>query len=254
MKRGRVEWQLTLSAPLTADATDSTGPFSISVGTAGDTYYPTDLIAAVAMALEGATLQTWTVSLSGGESGTGLVTIASSSTYSLTFTSTALRDALGFAGNIASTSSPSTGTKCAKGVWLPHDHKITRYGDGKPGWLEADLRAMITAGGHVSTVGGLSRRINSVKWPGVPAAYVLEAFEVTEGSSFERVYRDCMLGEFTLGRAGAPIRLYWDADEASYSEYKIVGRLLDEFSPEPTLAPLTHLFAVELDRLVEVPA
>ena len=113
MARGRVEARITVptggwSVSLTITAIG--GPYTVTIP-AGN-IFPTDLLSSFQTQLDAATGGdgAFTVSASWGESGTGFVTIAhATQTFTLTWTSTDLRDVLGFAGTLTPAARTLTG-------------------------------------------------------------------------------------------------------------------------------------------------
>jgi hypothetical protein len=118
---GRWEAFMTVPSGTTLSATNNGGGPTTVTLTAGS-YTATQLCAhvqAMLTAQRAPSGGSWSVALSTGRTGTGLVTISmSTGTFAITWVSTNLRDALGFAGNISATAS-STATIIAKGLWFP---------------------------------------------------------------------------------------------------------------------------------------
>jgi hypothetical protein len=122
----KLEGLINVTTAYTISVTDSGGT-DAAITIPVDEYYltstrQTPLLTTLQTALNAsATLAgTYTVSLSDtNESATGKVTISSTHTYSLTWTSTTLRDILGWTGNISSVTS-ATGTNHARYLWLPN--------------------------------------------------------------------------------------------------------------------------------------
>jgi len=232
-KRGRLEARWTFASNQQLSWTDSAGTATATV--AAGSYYPTDYcstLQAAIQALAGNIGNFASVTLSRGESGaTGRVTITSSSQtpYAVTWTTTDHRDALGFTGNIASTSSASVGTNHAKGVWLPDCPKWSRHGNGASGnpplgSLVTDATMTIGPAGTVHTIKTAEhRQTRQVHWQAVSAARCLAHHESVTGESWEAFFRDCMGRVSSYIPVGPYVRLIWDADvDGTYTTGKLL--------------------------------
>ena len=164
------------------------------------------------------------MTLSGGESGTGKVTIASTANLAITWTSTDLRDLLGFTGNLSAATS-HTATNHCRGVWLPDCPMSARYGPNDAGHTEADLVQTVSPQGHVQTsVYNTRTFLPEVVWSHVARARARIEGETTTNASFERFIRDTQFGGLAYFHVGAHVRLYWDADASDYDTYTLTGR------------------------------
>lgn len=141
----------------------------------------------------------WTVSLSTGASGTGQVTIdAPDDTWSITWTSTDLRDLLGFEDNIAGVTTAQTGVAHARGLWMPDCTLFLahRYKAAPP---STDLRQTESPDGFViGHVGNRKYKHRNVRYQLVPFNRVWLADEVVENESLEAFLTDVQWG---LGHA-----------------------------------------------------
>ena len=250
-KGGRLESRITYAAAVTVEANDAAaGTRTVTV--AAGNYYPTDLCATFQTQLGG----NWTVTPSNGEGiqteSTGRVVINTSDTpFSITWTSTTLRDALGFTANIAAVTSAQTGPNHMKGMWLPGiKHKWSMHGDGDGGILVADTARTFGPTGIVKTLFGNSRREHrGIRWEGVPQQRVKAHVEVIPGESLESFYRDADLGRLSYIPVGAYVRLIWDADvDGTYA----VGRLLwpREFNPSTMISGWVGRYTIEMPTLM----
>lgn len=208
--------------------TDSAGgPLTATV--AAGSYTPTELVAAVqaaVIALTGAVGANFTATLSAGESGTGKVTLTTSDTpWSISWTDTDLRDALGFAANITAVSVAQTGTKFAVGLFLPGNPAMfNAHGSGAGGTIKTDYSATVGPTGRVNALFGNSYVEHPrIRWEGVPNNRAWVHFESVTGESFEAWYRDVATGRKSYVGVNTLIRLTWNAD--SPSTY-VEGRLL----------------------------
>jgi hypothetical protein len=245
-KRGRLEARITLSAAHEIACTDSGGLTTVSVP-AGN-YYLTELVAAIDADLDSA----WTISVSDGESSaTGKCTINSTDTpWSITWTSTTLRDILGFTGNIAGVSAAQTGTNHCVGLWLPDIEKFSMYGDSANGSYVSDFRATKGPTGVLRAYYGNGHRVHrGINWGGVTGARAMAHHEAVSGESFESFYLDVVTGRKSYIPVAPYVRLYWDADvDATYA----VGRLLwpSDFDLNKLVDTWTGRYIVDLPPLV----
>ena len=188
--RGMLEAKITLTANITASFTDSVGAQTVTIE-AGD-WYMLDLIAEVNDDLA----RNWTCTISDGESGTGRGTIdTSDEPWSITWTSTDLRDLLGYTGNIAGVTSAQTGTNHVQGMWLPDQVMWSPHGVNTSS-LSAfnritDTRYLVGPQGHVQTLGGNSRKEYALRWNGCTRARTKIIGETVTGESFEQFLTDC---------------------------------------------------------------
>lgn len=120
---GRIEARFTVPAGGAAvSATNSGGGPSTCTVAAGNYYFTaaggvSSIITVFAAALNAGRPDDWTVTFS---TTTGKVTIdCADEPWELVWTSTVLRDLLGFTGNISSTTSAQTGANQARGLWIP---------------------------------------------------------------------------------------------------------------------------------------
>lgn len=253
-KRGRVEGRIVVPTggwDVTLD--DSTIPATVSTVPAG-TYSPTSLAAALQTALT-ATGGTYAVTLSAGESGTGLVTItcSSGSPFSITWDDTDLRDAVGFTANIVAAATPQTGVAQMKALWLPPVPKRSQYGDAVVadggGTLETDYTSTVGPTGRVYALKSTSyTQHERIAWEGVVLERALEAHETTANASWECFARDCAWGRLTYIPVNSQVDYYPDADSSS----KATGRLLwpRRWELMPVRQNWIGLWLVELPTLV----
>jgi hypothetical protein len=255
-KRGQLQAQLTADAIWQVNAGSALIPAAtIDITASGGTYYLPELLVALETeldTLDGAV--NWTVTASLGESGTGLVTIdCDDDNWDIVWTSTNLRDALGFAANISNANTAQTGTLQAKGLWMPDCPKHTPHGDGDAGNVMTDLLYTYAPDGTVLTIGGsASKTVLPVHWSHVDRVKVRTAAETTTNASFQTFWSDCHLGNLAYCDPGAPVRLIWDADTpGTYGTYKIVDK---PNADEVTVVDgWTGLYRVALN-LVKVPS
>jgi hypothetical protein len=140
---------------------------------------------------------TWTVSLD-TSGGTGRVSIGWSGyatpTWSLSWTSTDLRDALGFTANIAGVTTTQTGTAQAKGLWFP-DSPLNCDDHPSMAPEDTDLRSTESPTGVVLGLSGNVKYVHTnVRWDRVPVDRIREASATYENASLEVFFRDCITG------------------------------------------------------------
>lgn len=254
---GRLEARMTIpAAGWAVSATNGTGgPTTVTVP-AGD-YYPTTLLTTFAAQLNASRPGTpaWTAAGSYGESGTGRVTIDGQAGWAIAWTSTNLRDALGFTANIGAptVSTPQTGTNHAQGVWLPGCpmyHPLGAVADA--GMQISDARYTRSPLGHVKAIASNIRtELAGVRWDAVPRAKARIAGESTVGESVERFWYQCHAGQLSYFPAGSHIALYLDADSATSKAYKCVG--WQRCPGTPVVDGWTGLWRVETGSLILVP-
>ena len=212
---GRFEAFCTVPSGVSISATTNAGTATVNV-TAGS-YTPTSLCAHLQTILNAqapVTAGSWTVTLSVGRNGTGLVTIAvTAGTYSITWTSTLLRDLLGFSTNISSQST-STAPYICSGLWMP-DCPVNLEQDPSLAPKQTDNRATESPTGAVVTLGGVKKyQHKSLRYSHVEQARVREAMAVAAGiqhGSLEYWLDDTQLGEGHEWFArGSAFQVYWD--------------------------------------------
>lgn len=211
MANGRVEARYTLTSAWTGTATTSLGgPTAWSI--AAGTYYGTELLAAFQASLRAArTPATWLVTCANTEGGTGLVSIAqgTAGTWSIAFTSTDLRDALGFTANISAVSTTQTSTNAMQGVWLP-DSPLVLPTDDDVGILVSDMRQSVSPSGAVySLVSNTRREWTNCMWTHVSKSRVHSTVSTT--MSWRQFVSDTQLGGKSYFPAGARLAIYSNA-------------------------------------------
>lgn len=255
-KRGRLEAQMTVPAGGWGfELDDGVAPTAGSIP-AGE-YYLEDLLLQLKFALQTASQvgATYTVTASTGEGGTGRVTI--SSTAASFFLDLSISDALpvaigwpagGFVVDVSGAPQLSPGQPAM--LWMPDVPKITPYGDGDSGTDRSDARSTQN-GSMVRTIYGKRWRVvepGEIRWVGVTHPRTRIAEESIANESFEAFWRNAILGEGPGGQPGGPIRLYWDADGASYATYAVLDPT--QSRPQQLRQSWTGAWIVELPRMV----
>jgi hypothetical protein len=204
----------------------------------------------------------WSVSLS---STTGLVSIGwtgySTPTWSLSWTDTSMRDALGFAANISAVTTTQTGTLQCRGVWIP-DWPLQLDGDPEQAPTISDLRTSQSPTGVVLGLSGNTfYRHTGLVYSHVARDRVWESAATYDHASWEWFFRETQLGlESSLFTPASPLQIYWnnagtltllgDAanDGAGTDGWTITG--LGSVEPRPSQANYTGLFRIELGTVV----
>ena len=251
-KRGRLEALIYIASNWQATFTDSVGATVVTV--AAGNWYILDLIAEINADLP----RNWLVTISDGETGTGRVTITTTDTpWSVTWTSTDMRDLLGFTGNIAGVSVAQTGTNHVQGMWLPDTIKWSPHGDdaGSDNVLTTwtDTRYLVGPQGQVQTLGGNSRKEYALRYEGCTRARTKVAGESVSGESFEQFWLTCHCGGESYFKRGAAVRVYWDADDDT--NYTVVKMILPpQFDPGQLSQNWTGRYVIEIPRIILVPS
>jgi hypothetical protein len=195
---GRWMAQIVVPSGVQVSATTNAGgPTTVNV-TAGTYATLAALLTQLATDLNAqrpVTAGSWTVTLSTGAGATGKVTIAvTNGTYSLTWTSTDLRDLLGFTANIV-TVSTATGANQARGLWMP-DCPLAVDGYHLATPRATDLRLTESPTGFViGIVGNIKFRHRNIRYTAVRRERVWLAAEITVNESLERFLIDTQWGQ-----------------------------------------------------------
>lgn len=249
---GRLEATVTVpTGGWDVSANAAAGAFTATVP-AGD-WFVEDLAFELEDQLNAGAGGLWTVSISDDDlTGTGKVTIGNSSIWSLTWTDTDLRDALGFTGNYAAIGAGVTQTapNAPIGVWIPSCPKWTPYGDGN---FErgSDLRQSVTPLGGVSTlVGNVFDRLENVRWDMVSNA---RAVGLNTVGSWQHFWSAIMTGRYSYITPGKPVRLHWSADGSGGVGPNVVNVIAPPTSAvEAVTNGWTGLYRVTIPMLIKV--
>lgn len=259
--KGKLESLLTIpSGGYDFSLDDATGgPYTVSL-TADNTYYwsaagndTVDLPARLKERMDAASVgNTYTVTISAGEGGTGKLTIAvDSGTFDLTWTDTELRDLCGFDANISAAAS-STGADQVHGLWLPDCPPMTPFSVSDEGWDESDAITTMAPTGQLCSTVYNTRVATSLEWRMVAKARARTADESTTNESFQTFYKQSLWGLKEWASAGGPINYHPDADvDGTFTNYGVV--LDKEFKPPQVTAGFDSWYTVMLRRLVKVP-
>jgi hypothetical protein len=253
-KNGRLEAKITVPTGGWAFTMSITGLGGTSARTiAAGAYWPGELINEFVSELEDGEVALggssgFSAESSFGESGTGLFRITYDGGVNFAISawgSTDLRDALGFASALSGFSAYDS-TIVHAGVWISHAIMAAPRNQDD-GHTENDRSVTVGPRGHVKALGYQSRRrTGRILWSHVQGRYAIESMETTVGESFERWWLDTHGGrESYFGRAPL-VRLYWDADAATYVEIRLVEPI-GTFNPERAVQEWAGLWVIVID-------
>jgi hypothetical protein len=248
---GRIEARITIpSGGAAVSATNNNGGPTTCTVPAGN-YYLTaaggvsGLCAALQTQLNTSRPDGWTVTLSTGASGTGKVTIdCSVEPYALSWTSTTLRDMLGFSGNIASTSSASTGAYQARGLWIPDCPPVSTMPYHASAGIRSDRRSVIGPTGIVTSHTGNTMYVHpGWRYPLVAKARTWRGAETTTNASWQKFLSDVARAEgLTWFDGSALVQVYDIAGAlvginensgAGLAGWYLIGKGVNDFTPMP---------------------
>jgi hypothetical protein len=156
----------------------------------------------------------WSVSYD-SSGGTGRVSIGwtgySAPTWSLSWTSTTLRDVLGFASDISGVTTTQTGTAQSPMVWFP-DAPLNC--DDHPSMTpdETDLRGSESPTGVLLSLSGNTKYAHTnVRWPRSPVSRIREGSATYANASLEVFFRNCIAGTGSISWfvPGNDLQIYW---------------------------------------------
>ncbi len=193
-----------------------------------------------------------------GENGTGLITIQFSGATAIAWVDTEVRDILGFAADSAAATS-HTGTKHARGVWLPQNPPLALNRGGYwRGHEESDYRAVSNMAGYVWARSGQSRTVmQPLTWSGIKQDKTWVANETSASGyanqSLQRFWRDGVWGQAGWGTPSGPVRYYEDADlDTAYATYRIEDAA--DFRPAPQgQEGWVGLWRWQMPKMIQVP-
>lgn len=206
-ERMEAEFTIPTGGAAVAATNDAGGPTTVTIP-AGD-YFVSELVEEFETRLN-ATLPplsgAWAVGIS---TTTGLVTISCSVAFSITWTSTTLRDTFGFTGNLAG-SPAATGERQAELIWFPGCNFLAET-DPKQAPAGDDNVASVGPTGRVYFLGSDTEFFchRQCKWPAVSRDRVWASEVSTVNSDWETFYRDSQLAEHAWCARGARVRIYW---------------------------------------------
>lgn len=229
------------------------GPYTVTIP--AGTYYPIELLSAFITQLDAASGSDGAFSYvaSTAENGDGtLQLLHATQTFSLTWTSTDLRDYLGFTLNLTPAASNFIGTASIQGIWLPDCPMSAEYGPSDSGHTESDRSEMVSPRGDVSALKYQSRTVlPSIRWSHVTKPRARISGELVVGASFERWWRNTHNGELSYFPVAPKVRVIWDANTlGTYTEYRLVGRSSTEMTR--AVPEWSYLWPIEI-KGIKVP-
>lgn len=217
-----------------ASITDNDGTFTATVA-AGDYFLTstTSLLAAFKTALDNGAGVTYTVTVDDADpTGTGKVTITpSAGNVAITWTSTSLRDALGFTGNLSAAStqvSPSSSPY----IYLPNVQRSPAMApEGSNGYVVNDSTVTVAPSGNAVGLQYNKRYINTLGFRFLLANKGWIAHEVVANESLESFYNS------TIG-AVRPFRIHPDRSvDATFTTWRAAGA--SEIALTPAIPNMT---------------
>ena len=212
-------WTLTVNDGLSYAAT-----LTAATVYSGPTAVVTALVAALnAAAIVAGSARTWTGSIASGESGTGYVTltISAGANTTGTWTTTTLRDYLGWAANLSGAITYTSPSGCL-GMWLPDCPISQPFPLADTGNVESDATVIMSPAGTTKTIVTTTRtRHPGIVWSHVTLARARQSQESSGVRSFERFVRDCMIGSSSLAyfNPGGDIKAFPDAGSGTATVY-----------------------------------
>ena len=255
MPGGRLEAQFYFAANLTQDFTDFSGTTTVTI-TSG-----TKTISEIITEIDGQLDADWTITASTTDlTGTGKATINSAQTpWTITWTSTTLRDLLGFTANISAVSSAQTGANSAKAIWIPDVPMFYRIGGASSaGSPVTNARQTVSALGHVKgLVGSVANVFDGIAWTGVVStralAYIGGVQSTPINNNFETFMRETQYGGVvSYLRPYSAIRLYWNSGASDYTAGTL--QIPPSWEPSQLQAGWLGRYNIELPRLWKTPA
>jgi hypothetical protein len=139
----------------------------------------------------------------------GQVTIAYSATFTLSWTSTYLRDLLGFTGTLTPAASSFQGTGHARTLWLPNcGRSNTLAPEGSNGHIQSDYTCVIAPSGAHRAFSFTARYSDTMNFAMVQGRKAWIEHESRAGESFEQFYLDVLQYAYS-------VRYYLDRSTAS---------------------------------------
>ncbi len=211
----KLETIFTFSSTQAVSVDEGGGAVAVNVAASATSYThstSTSLLSAIGTALtaNGSLAGTYTLTLSAT---TGKVTISATGiggagNFALNWTSTTVRNVLGFTGNLSGAAS-YTGTEQAEYLWLPGVGRGPIVAaDGSDGLPMSDMIVTVSPSGHHTHMSGNVRYEDAFDIRYVLGNKVLLEYETTVNESFETFWTSTI-------HAGLPIRYYPDATSTS---------------------------------------
>lgn len=219
-------WSMSLQ-----EFTPNAGPTTVTVA-AGDYYLTstTSLLTAVKNALDGMAggAGVYTVSLDDdADSSLGKVTISATgvTTFNITWSSTDLRDRLGFTANLSGAAT-YTGSEQAEYLFLPNVYRSNPMSpDGDQGAEESDFSITFSSSGASKRLAYNRRQVDNLEFTHLLGSKAFITWESTTNESLQKFWRDVIY-------PGYPFRYHKSRDtDATFVTWVALGG--GEFKPKP---------------------
>lgn len=215
---GKFEGRFTIPTGGYALALTENGAAVGTVTIAAGNYYltsTTSILTTLTTALDAAGAGTYTATISDADSGTGKVTLSASgvSSFAITWTDTALRNALGWTGNITGSTSYES-QSASPYIWLPNQRRSEPpTPEGYKGFPITDATMTVSPGGSSHVASYSTRYATSFAFRMIAGNKAWTPLESVTNESFQTFWTA------TIG-AGKPVRYHLDRDDnADYDTY-----------------------------------
>jgi hypothetical protein len=164
--------------------------FLNSIGSGGATH---SLLLEMKTQLDAGPGGTWTVTCDdNSDTSVGKVTIARNSNYTATWTSTSLRDALGFTGNLSTSSTATfTGANQAQYLYLPNTGRAgVMSPEAGSGAYEADHTLAIAPDGTLYALAYTTRNYDTLEFRTLKGSKTFTSLATVTNGALEKFYQD----------------------------------------------------------------
>lgn len=147
-------------------------------------------------------------------------------TFSLAWTNATLRDLLGFTADIVAMDAPQTGTKQARGLWLPDCQIFVRDSDPRLAPVGTDNRSTVSpTGSDPVTLGGTAfRQHRNVLWSHIPQERIREQSATYANASWRQFWDDTQLGRgLSWFPRGSNVLIIDHTSQALGSDMQVTG-------------------------------
>lgn len=221
MALSKLEGRITVTdtSSFTISVTDAGGTASISIPV-GDYYLTasTSLLSTLAAAMTANATLTGVYAASlddDNTTSTGKVTLSANITFAVTWTSSVIRDALGFTVSLSGTNT-YTSTDASPYVWLPDQRRSGPFApDGSIGVPMSDATVTMTPAGITKVIKYGTRHRDSLQYRYLSGRKVWSDFEVVGNESLQTFWD-------TVISNGYPVRHFPDRSAGSFVTWRIM--------------------------------
>lgn len=252
-KSGRLEAQITVPAggwTVALTVTAIGGPTNVTIP--AGTYWISELISTFITQLNAAFGGdgAFTFSANWDEGGDGIFALFhATETFSLTWTSTSLRNLLGFTADLTPAALSFTGTEQIESFWMA-DCPFDAPRGVTTGIRTFDRTVQVSPQGDTSALSYQSRRkVGGISFPMVGKARTFRAHEVIANESFETWFENTHGALVTYFGTAPKCRFYWDANALDKIEFRLT-KPVDSFMPERVDQQWIGLWAWDIDGYV----